>query len=266
MTKPIPELKLTIETDHDLGNRACARNVLDVLLDRPGFIPERFGNQEPLRGRLDASSAEAFLEAWSREASRVTKSASFHFTRRKDRRYSASVLWWRASSSRLGSVHVSLPHEQPNTHFANEVLELALRLFEAVRGQYGRVCLREEFWAKNVTDSWLAADGSTQGGAARGTDLRMHLPGLYWANIFGPAYRSFFGRERLDAAPAFEVHNDANCTLLLTAADPYSWNSDAAREAEQALLAHLGDDAFFKLSEPSRLTRAPLFSAMRRGP
>src|SRR5262249_36006558 len=48
------------------------------------------------------------------------------------------------------------------------------------------------------------------------------LPGIYWANFFGRPYIEFFGRDRLLAAPCYQVREISESLVLLLAAEsPY---------------------------------------------
>jgi hypothetical protein len=141
--------------------------------------------------------------------------------------------------------------------FVGQVLELAEALFDSVEGHYGNLCWLEEYIHKNRKGWWLGPHGNPQGGAGYGGDLRKHLPGLYWANMFGPLYIEFFGADRIRSAPAHEIRTRPRSCTLLSSASPDDWGSERTKMTEDSLREHLGSDAFFLLAKPDRPTRSP---------
>jgi hypothetical protein len=109
-----------------------------------------------------------------------------------------------------------------------------------------------EFDAKNMIDD-------ETGVRAIGRLLSKSLPGLYWLNYFGPLYVDLIGRERLLAAPAYEVKPLGEGVLLALDVSPDNWISPAYRQREQATIDHLGKQYFFSRDEPDRRTLAPVF-------
>ncbi len=255
------ELKLVIETDFPIGTSESAERVLEVLTADPKWVPERFGRHEPLRDRFQENDPEAFIAAWRGAGAHGSRMASFLFGKR--RVYQATAMWC-SQGDQLNSVHFTFQAKHADEEYARECLDLGSRLFEALHGQYGHLCSREEYWSKNVTDAWIGPTGRPEGGRAHGTDRKRHLPGIYWANFFGPAYVAFFGVERLRSAPAFEVRRNSRFWVLLTAASPFTWESPETAQREMKLREHLGTDAFFLLEHPNRTTRAPTFARAER--
>ncbi len=248
-----------METDWPLGNATAAERVLRVLTTDFGSAPDRFGTHEPLTERFDLRATDAFVAAWSGGALN-RRMGSFHFQKRQ--RYDATVMWWNEGND-LDSLHFTFKVQPGGHRRVAECFEIAHQLFEAVNGQYGHVCYREEYWSKNVIDSWTGRSGRPEGGRAQGTDRKQHLPGIYWANFFGPAYRAFFGEDRLESAPAFAKRRGQRSWVLLTSETPDEWDAAETVRREASIREHLGSDAFFLLGEPKRFTRAPTFVRLR---
>jgi hypothetical protein len=247
------ELKLVIETDRVLGTVAVAEQVLGVLVKRD-LVPERFGTFEPLRTRFEPTHPEFFVTAWA--DSKVGRMHAFHFEAR--RRYQATVICSLAEKG-LDSVHFTFRAKEGDNDTVAKFLDFGVHLFDVVDGQYGHLCTREEYWSKNVTGSWVGRTGHPEGGKAHGADRTKHLPGVYWANFFGPVYASFFGENRLQSAPAYSVQRTERAWVLLTAGSPYDWRAAEAVRLERELREHLGPEAFFEIERPDRPTRAPQF-------
>lgn len=257
------EIKIAIETDSDIGTEAGALAFLGVLQRHPGFLPERFGTHEPLRTRFDPGRTEDFRRLWLGSAIRPDYSVgSLLFTRKTGYSYAGSVHWWRGQN-RLNVI--SLQVRETSTAVCREALALMKDVFTALDGQYGYCCDREEFVCKNMTGWWRdPQSGRVQGGKASGYDRTRHLPGIYWANLFGPAYESFFGPGRLESAPAYSAERvGAHSWLLLSSATPWEWDTPDATRLTTGLADHLGRDAFFDQGNPEAQTRAPRFQILR---
>jgi hypothetical protein len=98
-------------------------------------------------------------------------------------------------------------------------------------------------------------------------DLRCCLPGVYWANYYGPVYVEFLGRERLLGAPWSNVSElPGGSMVCLTCAVPGDWHRAETLARQAAVRAYLGEDCFFD-HDPGHFARAPVydFSAARHG-
>ena len=252
------DLKLTIETDADLGTRQRAEGVLGVLCGGR-FAPERFGEHEPLRGKFDPAHPGPLIEAWLGKAIRPDYWTGTVFLRRKKAvPYFATIRWVRGQA-KMNVLTLTVPQKSVSAKVVKEVLNLGRDLFEAVDGQFGYVCDRMEYLTKNVSGWWEHPEtGRVQGGRHLGTDRSQHLPGLYWANFFGTSYVDFFSESRLKAAPTWSGERlPGGSWLLLTAAAPEHWESPETALIETQVREHLGDDAFFDIGNPDRRTVAP---------
>ena len=147
------DLKLTIETDADLGTREQAQRVLEVL-SNGRFAPERFGEHEPPRGRFDPSDPEPLIEIWLGKQIRPDFwTGTVFLNRSKAVRYGATIRWVRGQS-KMNSITLTVREWDVSTRVVEEVLSLGRSLFEAVGGQFGYVCDRTEYLTKNVSGWW----------------------------------------------------------------------------------------------------------------
>ena len=90
---------------------------------------------------------------------------------------------------------------------------------------------------------------------------RYGIPGVYWANFFGPIYVRLFGREKFLTVPAYQREEMPNGSfLLLTSASPVHYTYPKARAFERAIVDHLGQHAFFEKKRPQKAILAPRFS------
>ncbi len=266
------DLKMVVETDRDIGTREAAEVFLGVLSRHPRFLPQRFGVHEPLRTAYDPGDHDSFIHVWLGEPIQPDYWVGNILIRRtKAIPYFGSVSWVRGQR-RMNSVAVTIPDRHVSAGVVDETLALGQDLFCALGGQYGYACDWNEYVEKNMTGWWVHPEtGRRQGGKHHGHDRTRHLPGVCWANFFGPAYVEFFGEERLEGAPAFAKERlPCGGWLLFTASSPGAWDRADTRLMQEHLKDHLGRDAFFALAHPDRPTVAPklaLFTSVggRRG-
>lgn len=175
------------------------------------------------------------------------------------------MLWW-TNRRQLDSVHFTFFVKPGATASIMARLALAQSLFDAVDGQYGYPCDREEHYARCMVDAWPSSSGRLQGGRAVGTDRHRHLPALFWANFFGPAHGALLGASRFAAAPAYETTKGTRSWRLLTAASPAEWELPSTLACIDGLRAYVGGDLFYSREHPDRLTRAPSFALAKATP
>jgi len=131
---------------------------------------------------------------------------------------------------------------------AETFLRYAPQLFTLFEPVNGRIYCKADYLRKNLVPGPVAKN-------VVGNDLRRHLPGIYWANFFGPRYVEFFGEDRMMSAPAHEVRwlGDAGI-LLLVSESPFDYDDPDVKATEQAVVEHLGPEAFFFKSDPDDKT------------
>lgn len=115
---------------------------------------------------------------------------------------------------------------------------------------WGAAYLRQEFRASNLNDT-------DQGMWAIGRDVRRHLPGIFWLNLFGNPYRDLMGVRALGTAAAAVVDMGEHRVVLRAFESPEDWSDSVA--AKEQLRRQLGDDIFFDRQRPGRPTQAPDF-------
>lgn len=116
---------------------------------------------------------------------------------------------------------------------------------------WGAGFLGSEFRAKNLHDG-------PDGVWALGRDVRVSLPGLFWANVFGAPYLALIGRDRLTSAPA-QVMAASENVLLVVHDEPEDWARPSAVARNKLVAGHIGAHYFFDRHAPGRHTRAPDF-------
>lgn len=150
------------------------------------------------------------------------------------------------------SLQLPRPHvnRQPASVWASVIFE---DLCAATSPAWGSVRSIAEYEAKVMSDGPHTA--------AVGRNFARFLPGLFTVNFLGEAYCELIGRERLLTAPAMRAELVDSGALLVLGQDPAEWDTPPRRDAEQAVLDHIGREHFFLKDRNMAVeTRAPDWS------
>jgi len=215
---------------------AQASNVFDLLSSRPILHPDKLGPYEPLSLLFKETSREEFVQLVMEERSLVAV---------RDAAPSQSILWSNSESPRRSSVFSHrFSHNEPREDWVDTFISYCWEMLRVLRPPYGHLCCESDYLEKNVIDD-------EDRHAAVGNDLKKHLPGIYWANFFGPRYIEFFGEDHLLSAPAHEVRwMDEAGILLMLSDSPLDYAKPEVRRREDTIIEHLGRAAFFSKSDP----------------
>lgn len=128
-----------------------------------------------------------------------------------------------------------------------EFLNLAKQLYEWRGIVYGYVAHYDEY--KGKTRNWLSSPGHI---------MKTALPGMFWANFFGPLYVSWLGEESFETVEAYHKEQlPDGGWLLVTRPNVLKYRNFLLRAHEMKIMAHLGRYAFFENLFPYKPTRAP---------
>lgn len=133
-------------------------------------------------------------------------------------------------------------------------LQFAKSLYQWGDMFYGFVANRQDYKAQ----TWLPQQviiGNKLVGAV-GQKVMEALPGIFWANFFGPDYVDWFGRDKFDRLPCYRLEElPDGGRLILTSPSPLDY--DASGETQEALKHYLGRLAFGDVQHPERPTISP---------
>ena len=257
MIRTEPELKVGIYSRAAFDTEERAREMVDYLMAQPHFAPNKAGEYEPHRRltpkRIEQAVASlAALDQQKLDPKRIL--ARFSFVRSRNPSCRFSIEW-----NNLPHEAFSLSSYRVEDSFVRKAeqleawLEFAVGLLERHEAWYAPFCTNEEWVAKNFLE-WRTTGGSapspkyrvTGSGRGVGAKLEEGIPGIFWGNYFGPFYVDWFGRRKFDDLPCVEkLWLDTGGIFFTTSATPFDWNTPAARQMQQAVLEHLGQDAFF---------------------
>jgi len=234
-----------------------AQELINILIQEDDFLlPQRYDSREPERYVFEVNNLAKLFEIWASDT------AWLSLKRRKPHLWWMLIQNWRYREHKRFNQIMSGFDER---YFAKEynvvrILSCAKRLYVWGNMTYGYICHEQDWGEKNYFGiPTRVASGKTV--STGGLDLREGLPGIYWANFFGPLYVEFFGREKFLSAPAyFKEELPDGGFLLLTAPSPLDYGRPEVRALEEALMDHLGRDAFFEKARPDKLCRVPQFT------
>jgi hypothetical protein len=237
------DLKVTFSTWEQADSTTLER-FHDLIVADPLLQQEKLGPYEPLEHDFDDISAESFARTAIEERSLIAQ------------RYCPPeqvIFYTNRSGARKPNVFShSMERVEEGSDEAKALVDYAYQLFNLFEPAYGRLYCKADYREKNLVQGAVAAN-------AVGIDLRKHLPGIYWGNFFGPRYVDFLGEDRLLTAPAHEARwlGEAGI-LLLVSESPFEYDDPEVKATEQAVVEHLGPEAFFFKSDPEdKEYRAP---------
>ena len=182
-------------------------------------------------------------------------------TRRKPFQWESTFEWNYRDFSVFNETRLFLPEDYFSDPRNSEMLlKYVKRVYEWGAIAHGFVA-HEQDW---ITKNYFGLPTLVAGGhkvSTGGLRLEQGLPGIYWANLFGSQYVEFFGRDRLYSVPAYyreKLHDGG--LLVLTAPSPLDYQQPEVLTVQEAIIDHLGRDAFFERANPTKPCRAPTFT------
>jgi len=240
---------LQLLSDQRIDDPAVGAQIMRTLLTvLPEFRPVRYGEIEPDAGRWTDDLVERLASIWPRAG------MSFAFEGADGTQGSMASI---AGNHMHSRVHLDAPGAGPDD-------DRALRFLTAVAGltggEFGLIHRFDQREAQRAARNGTLL--SAQVFTVTSHDLKRGIPDIYWATLFGPGYVDMLGPERLRTAPAAkaELLPDGSALLqastssgdVLAPADPFG----AAREA---IIEHLGRNAFYDPLHPDARTITPAF-------
>lgn len=223
----------------------------------PQFLPDRWGNYEPVRRHFSLELLDDVLRKWT---------IAVQFKRVAAPKLDSVVTFGGAGYDEHAEWCLSLKRLQDfdQRSFTN-LLEASAIVFSADLGIVHRITEAEV--AKGMasrTISDLDIVTRTQKHLFLCTrHLRSYLPDIYWTTVFGKAYVDLFSRQKLLSCPAHRVKELENGSIVVqltpTLQDTATDEAGFERTRQEAR-RHLGEDAFFDLAKgPEHKYRVPEF-------
>ena len=121
--------------------------------------------------------------------------------------------------------------------------------------------------AKEMYDKYqlreIQRDGYTEG-TYTVKDYSQGLQNAFWRMWFGREYVEFFGKEKVDNAPAYfkEYNSDTGIYFIQLFESPYDWNTPEGIKATEKFKDWVGRESFYDPSNPEKVLKAPDFSQL----
>lgn len=237
-------VRVELDTTLYLGRKHIGEEFFELLFRHEGiYLPERWDTED--RGRLrrsfDRPSLPDFIEEWTRAEEWKT----LVFTRKHPSPIELSVDNQRHTRAKFNEFSAFI-HEK---HFKgaaqeNEVLNFVTEMSLIARADYGFIAHKRQERRQSPI-----------------LTLAERLPGIYRENFFGRPYIQFFGREKLLAAPCYEVReiND-DLILLLTAESLNAPEMIESDESVNQVKEYLNQNAFAGPNFPDEPCAVPEFN------
>lgn len=245
-------ISIELRTNQFLGTKVMAQKVLHTLINAGGvFVPESIDGS---KGRIPFDSSDLTIPVKGWTEGWVAGEEKYSLGIGTQRLKPLKVLF-----------HVSITDfvmfDSLRLYFCLDkkgVLDFErVKLFDRYVGLDKLIAIAKSFydvtganWGKMRNDFHEHSLGThfDDEGNVRGWSppkVKNALPGLFWANFFGPEYVEMWGRDRLLSAPCYKVEElrDGGMMILLSKS-PFDASKPDYGDMKQKLYDYLGDDPF----------------------
>src|SRR5882724_669950 len=251
-------LFINLLTTSSLQNKDDGRKLLKLWIDLlPNYIPDKFGNYEPLRNKFDPGNLEIALSQWN---------WPFLFKKRKPK-LNGGVYQPLPNQHVHGSISFKLEFNLSDQQALIKFLQETSVHFKADFA-FMHLITRDEFDKSDRlnTASW-GMKRTEPNLFVTSYDLRKNIPDLYWATVFGPAYVKLFGEERLLSTPIGTAKKISDSAVYLQVTENLSdleKGYDGFNLSRQKNKEYLDSNAFFdEKNDPSHAYNVPRFQLDR---
>lgn len=239
-------ITLQLRTNLFLGTKEMGERILRYLIDAGGvFIPEVFDGGKLTNNKkvsFDPKTLTLPLEGWVDERYSLGIIAERHHPVESSLHVTATDF---VMFDRLG---LSLATEWfTDEERLNKFVRVAKDLYSIVGGNSGYIQnWRNERSLGDLTDY----EGNLVGG--RPPKVKWALPGIFWANFFGPEYVDMFGRNKLVSAPWHRTEDLPDGGMLTFVSEsPLNASEPEYQIRKKELYSYLGEDAFTGALRPN---------------
>lgn len=248
-------VKINMKSTSDWKNVNKAKDFVAILVSEDNFfLPEKFDRQEPERFIFDPSNLSKFTEFWTSDI-RI-------FMLKQNKPYLSwmmiDICYKESRQFNEISLYLDERYLQKEDSVGN-LLSWSKKIYNWGDLSHGYICCEKDWENKNRFGK-IVEDFKSRPVAGGGTHLAEGLPGMYWANFFGPVYVEHFGRKKFVNVPAYhkEELSDGGF-LILTSQSPFEYEQRKTHKLEGKSINHLGRKAFFEKKYPKKLCDVPDF-------
>jgi hypothetical protein len=263
------DIEISFITNKFLGDKSVAENLFCLLKNNKILKPNKIGRFEPLKDNFPENFND-FLKYWYDEkfknintlmwvgGGNKENNGFFEYGKRKNL----------PIFNKLSLSFAYKKNSQQQDEFQGLINELHV-FFDNNDFIFGRMNLTQEYDKYNIlkdTDFFFNEKGEKiffdDGGSCPilpvGTDIKKHIPGIYWKTLFGKPYVDWIGKEKIIKAPCFKINELTNGSVELQAYEnPEDYNTETAMQQVKKIKDYLGNDIFFDIADIDRKTKAP---------
>ena len=246
-----PRVTMSLYTNLYLGRRSKATQIISVMRQHDDiFVPEwvDIGGEDEFSGKVEfgRNSQRALRLMSARENPGLIAG--------RDQPVSVSYVVAAHDFLMFDWITVSVDEswfrEMENV---DRMRAFATALYRVAEASSGHICYDELEQRMDVVEGYV---GTTYVSRPVRMGPKRHLPGLFWANLFGPEYVDMWGRRFLATAPCHRVEElpDGGVILYLSES-PLDAAKRRYRQAKDRLFRYLGPEAFDGRMEPRFRTK-----------
>jgi hypothetical protein len=242
------DVHFQILTPLPLSRRQDAHGLFRTWADiAPGFFPDRYGSNEPLRREFSLARLDEALKEWE-----------YHYLLKRTAppKLESNIFMQYGPHRTHSTWKISLKNiNEFNQETFQKLLKTSAITFAADFGFIHRLTKIEiERGAQNQSITFLNSAHTRKSLFVTTKMLRRAIPDIYWMTVFGSPYVRLFSRERLLSAPAYRVQELKNGAISIqltedvadTAKDELAFEKIRSRVKD-----HLSCNAFFDEKKPA---------------
>ena len=237
-------------TFQECSSETIGRIFLSTLV-KFGFVPNKFGDEDPPTHKFDMSSTNSLLKLWSERPGQLN-------LQRLGRMGFQALLHLSGRMPTLIAFAVHDEYFQSEENIA-KFLELSGELYALLRPFHGDISHNKDRESKTVIITPIKIGNRTVNAETHIPAQPIKgLPGIFWANYLGPPFVDFYTKSKLEAAPAYSkksLHDGGY--LIMTSRSPLDYFKPETNSVETNLIAYLGPDTIFDKALPDRILRSP---------
>jgi hypothetical protein len=209
----------------------------------PDTLPDRIGSHEPLRQEFSVDNLQSALSIWEHHVL---------LKRVVNPKMTASIFMQYGPHRKHSTWSIRMPNKKHIDMLSMEALISASSVeFSA---DFGFIHEPNNFdidiGLATGSINFLDVKRSSKNLFVTTHTLKKYLPDVYWITIFGKPYVELFSRSRLLSAPAFQVRELSNGSILMKLfEDIGSCEKAAYLDRKEEVKRHISDNAFFDLSK-----------------
>jgi hypothetical protein len=185
----------------------------------PNYVPERFGNYEPIRLEFTPADIDSVIKYWD-----------WPFLAKRSKPRMLGTIFMNIGKIPVhGSIKIELEWKAA---YQDQIIQFFKTVSTQFEAEFGFLDLTIKDERLNVTTH----------------DLRENIPNVYWATLFGKAYVETFGRDRIRSCPAPYIEELSKDQFYLQLGDALVDVEKRPQELFQArerVKKHLNSNAFF---------------------